>query len=395
MTSTIEFLLGLWYNITYILSLSSEVIMCVVHGVLEFLAEVANCLNSLVTFIWRVSVLFYHVVSVVVNVLENLVCLMWTGSIGTMTMVSTSIEVLKKSWASTWQKGEAFINKLFILIIGGFETIGSVFIELALAAFNILFYSFLGIPRGIIYTCDYCIDFITYNMNRLQVKLYSFSKESFLGLSMCILLLAMFFNSVQIMTFLDSQGMTFPFFRSRQTREQNHPFRNFDGGYNFEFSDNEPMDDDDDDGEDGDDDYDEEDRVTVTTTRSDTSVHDSETESLSASSPSISSEETSESDIEIQLPSSSNRSNPGSQSPTPVPTKPMDSDYVEKELERERDKRKCVVCQDRMKTVLILPCRHMCLCVPCAEHIVQISSAYRRLCPLCRVRIEKVMNVYV
>lgn len=365
--------------------------MCVVHGVLEFLAEVANCLNSLVTFIWRVSVLFYHVVSVVVNVLENLVCLMWTGSIGTMTMVSTSIEVLKKSWASTWQKGEAFINKLFILIIGGFETIGSVFIELALAAFNILFYSFLGIPRGIIYTCDYCIDFITYNMNRLQVKLYSFSKESFLGLSMCILLLAMFFNSVQIMTFLDSQGMTFPFFRSRQTREQNHPFRNFDGGYNFEFSDNEPMDDDDDDGEDGDDDYDEEDRVTVTTTRSDTSVHDSETESLSASSPSISSEETSESDIEIQLPSSSNRSNPGSQSPT----KPMDSDYVEKELERERDKRKCVVCQDRMKTVLILPCRHMCLCVPCAEHIVQISSAYRRLCPLCRVRIEKVMNVYV
>ena len=400
MKSMIEFLLALWYHISYSLSVSSEVITCVIYGVIEFLMEIGNCLSSFLTFIWRLAVLFYHVVSVVVTALENLVSLMWTGSVGTMTMMTTSIEVLKKSWTSTWHKGEAFINKLFMLIIGGFETIGSVFIELVVATFNVIVYIFLSIPRGILYICDYCVKSVTYPFNQLQVKLYSFSKESFLGLSMCILLLAMIFNSVQIMTFLDSRGMTFPFFRSQRTRERNHFFRNgFDRGYNFEFSDNEPMENEgegEDDDDDDDYDYDaEEDRATVVTNHSDISNHDSETESLSNSSSSISSEETSDSDIEIQLPSGSNRSDPGSRSPTPVPTKSIDSEYIEKEIERERDKRKCVVCQDRMKTVLILPCRHMCLCVTCAEHIVQISSAYRRLCPLCRIRIEKVMNVFV
>lgn len=403
MKSTIEFFVGLWGNISYAVLVFSEVMTCVVHGVIEFLIELWNCFYSFLTFLWKLSILMYHLVSVVFTALENLVSLVWTGSVGTVSVMSTSVDHLKRSWTTTWYKGEAFLSRLFLLVVGGFETIGSVFIEMVLATFNLLLYLLFGIPRSILYTCDFLIALIRNTCNQLGSKLYSLSKESFLGLFMCVFLLTIFFNSVQILTFLDAQGMTFPFFRSRQTRQRNQPpFRynnnpnnNMGGAYNFEFSDNEPMDDE----EDLEDD-DEDDRTTVTSRRTPSvtsSIRDSETESFSTSS--ISSEETSEGEvIEVQLPraGTSNRTEqPGSRSPTPVLTKPVDSESMEKEIERERDKRKCVVCQDQLKTVLILPCRHMCLCVPCAERIVQILPTYRRLCPLCRVRIEKVMNVYV
>ena len=55
----------------------------------------------------------------------------------------------------------------------------------------------------------------------------------------------------------------------------------------------------------------------------------------------------------------------------------------------------CVVCQDQMKTVLVLPCRHMCLCVDCAYEVVSLRRRRRQTCPLCRSPIETIMNVYL
>ena len=64
-------------------------------------------------------------------------------------------------------------------------------------------------------------------------------------------------------------------------------------------------------------------------------------------------------------------------------------------IESERDKRLCVICQDQEKSVLILPCKHMCLCVNCAHSIASSRARMRRTCPLCRAPFHTVMNVYV
>ena len=70
------------------------------------------------------------------------------------------------------------------------------------------------------------------------------------------------------------------------------------------------------------------------------------------------------------------------------------SSEIRSEDEEELN-RKCVVCQDQPKTVLVLPCKHMCLCVDCAHTIASLRSRLRRVCPLCRGRIQTVMNVYL
>ncbi|KAJ8300143.1 hypothetical protein KUTeg_021662 [Tegillarca granosa] len=75
-------------------------------------------------------------------------------------------------------------------------------------------------------------------------------------------------------------------------------------------------------------------------------------------------------------------------------TKQQDPDELAREVEHEREKQKCVVCQDEHKSVLILPCRHMCLCVNCGNKIARSRNVDRRICPLCRQRIRTIMNVY-
>ncbi|KAI0210913.1 hypothetical protein LSAT2_004305 [Lamellibrachia satsuma] len=97
--------------------------------------------------------------------------------------------------------------------------------------------------------------------------------------------------------------------------------------------------------------------------------------------------------INIQLPE------PRSRARTPsILSKLADKtnfEEVGRILESERDKRLCVVCQDQEKSVLMLPCKHMCLCVNCAHSIASSRTRMRRICPLCRAPFHTVMNVYV
>lgn len=54
---------------------------------------------------------------------------------------------------------------------------------------------------------------------------------------------------------------------------------------------------------------------------------------------------------------------------------------------------RCVVCRDRQKRVLLLPCKHLCLCDECADYLLFCTE--RRDCPLCRTYIEQSMSVYL
>lgn len=50
----------------------------------------------------------------------------------------------------------------------------------------------------------------------------------------------------------------------------------------------------------------------------------------------------------------------------------------------------CVICQDKIKSIVLLPCRHLCLCQDCFRQL----RRYRSECPMCRVRFEHSIQVY-
>lgn len=60
------------------------------------------------------------------------------------------------------------------------------------------------------------------------------------------------------------------------------------------------------------------------------------------------------------------------------------------QVQEERERHLCVICQDREKTVLLMPCRHLCLCEVCGDQIFT-----RRECPMCRNYVRDTVTVYM
>jgi len=66
-------------------------------------------------------------------------------------------------------------------------------------------------------------------------------------------------------------------------------------------------------------------------------------------------------------------------------------DQLLRQMENEREDKLCVVCQDNEKCIMILPCRHLCICETCQEPLRQI----RNTCPICRKGVKQMIKAYL
>ncbi|KDO26722.1 hypothetical protein SPRG_20520 [Saprolegnia parasitica CBS 223.65] len=79
----------------------------------------------------------------------------------------------------------------------------------------------------------------------------------------------------------------------------------------------------------------------------------------------------------------------GETKPAPSSTVAADDDDDDSAWTTTRDPNlECVVCLSATKNVLLLPCKHLCLCTSCSAHITTE-------CPLCKTKIEAKTTVFI
>ena len=56
--------------------------------------------------------------------------------------------------------------------------------------------------------------------------------------------------------------------------------------------------------------------------------------------------------------------------------------------------RMCVLCMEHEKSVVLLPCKHMCMCKGCTEKYIAQGGFNKATCPMCRERIVNTIEPY-
>lgn len=76
----------------------------------------------------------------------------------------------------------------------------------------------------------------------------------------------------------------------------------------------------------------------------------------------------------------------------PPPSVTPDVPELQDQLDSEREQKLCVICSDKMKCTVLLPCKHCCVCSGCSEKLLGSKAA---VCPLCRQKIKGTMEIYL
>ncbi|XP_065353870.1 E3 ubiquitin-protein ligase RNF26-like [Cloeon dipterum] len=64
---------------------------------------------------------------------------------------------------------------------------------------------------------------------------------------------------------------------------------------------------------------------------------------------------------------------------------------LKRQLLVEQEEKLCVVCLERNKCVILMPCRHLCMCLDCSAVLSNTTSS----CPICRTYYERAVPVYM
>ena len=64
---------------------------------------------------------------------------------------------------------------------------------------------------------------------------------------------------------------------------------------------------------------------------------------------------------------------------------------LKKDFRDVSDKLICIICQENDREVVILPCKHLCLCQFCADKI----KGNKKTCPVCRQPISDYLTFYI
>lgn len=54
----------------------------------------------------------------------------------------------------------------------------------------------------------------------------------------------------------------------------------------------------------------------------------------------------------------------------------------------------CIICFERNRCLVTMPCRHLCMCERCWERLESIRSVDEQKCPVCRARVQYTIHVY-
>ena len=57
--------------------------------------------------------------------------------------------------------------------------------------------------------------------------------------------------------------------------------------------------------------------------------------------------------------------------------------------------RMCVVCMEREKSVVLMPCLHLCICQGCVDQLVAQSGRKKAMCPVCRELITDTIKPFM
>ena len=396
---TFDFFSASWAFLNFVLVVIYTILACIV----DFIAELVNFVAAFLYLVWKLVILLYSFLDLVFRSIECVVYFLWSGGKWTAETLRISGNNLSENGLSTWKYFVLSLKDFTNSVIGGFTGLGELTKHCLILVLNGLCTAH-ETAWDVIYIVDTWVrDLCNYCLYSLHYFLAEFipniPREAYFGLLVTAIMCLILKNIVHIMS---TEGFTFPvWYRSRIPADNESDIDIFEQRRRGEFSDDEDyveftvtedyLDDENDDefsvnsefSDHSSDSYDDDEDDGELEVDS-----DSDNESYAAS-------ESEMSEINIQLPDL-NGPHDLRRSATPSRfTKNMSSDDLQKVIESEKERRSCVVCQDRSKSVLILPCRHMCLCVECGNHIARSRSHERRKCPLCRTRITTIMNVYV
>ncbi|XP_060077365.1 uncharacterized protein LOC132556929 [Ylistrum balloti] len=372
-------------------SVALTVLFNIISSGVDFLNECCNFSYGLVMLIWKFSRFLASILDILFQGMEFLTNFVMTGSKWSASALYISVSDLKQNSYKSFVCISDVVTQWSKISTGGFTLVWNLTYSVIASAFHSLNYilslswrlfdnMMIGFAEGVRFLTDQMYFFLVYYLPNIP-------KETYLGL---ITLLLLYIFVISILNHLSNHDMTFPilnhFGQPSRLREEVQ-----DEGH-FEFSDDEvnasevesEMD-----NESISDEDEEEDIEFEVTDDSDDSGSGNLSDDSDGTSTTLSN------DIDIQLPLTTNGRYNLRRSTTPSQSSFKRHEDFEREIEKERERQKCVVCQDQDKSVLILPCRHMCLCVDCGNQIARARNVARRTCPLCRQKIRTIMNVYV